>query len=82
MKIRTSVNLCRLKQRVRETCREEKVWTCGKNSELEHIKIIGVLIDTCVPCASLEWYQNKVIEVGNIKGSKMESKKGKVCQND
>ena len=36
----------------------------------------------CFPHSSLEWYQKKVIEVGNIEMSKIEMKKEKVYQNN
>ena len=54
MKIRTSVNLYRLKQRIRETCREEKLWMYRNNSELEHIKRIDMLVGECIPHELLE----------------------------
>ena len=43
IKIRTSVNFCRLKQKLRETCREEIVWMHVNNTTLEHAKVIGGL---------------------------------------
>ena len=46
------------------------------------MKIIGVLVGVCVPCSSLNWYQQKVAEVGKIKKSKIEIKKEKLCQNN
>ena len=53
-KIRTSMHFHGLKQRVRETNGEGKVWMYGNNSKLEHVKRISVLSGACVPCASLE----------------------------
>ena len=82
LKIRTSVQLCRLKQKVRNMCENESVWIKQKHSGLEHVKRIGVLIGVCVPHSSLEWYQEKVAQVGQIERSKIEIKKEKVHQNN
>ena len=59
VKISDSLHLCRLKQKVRTTCEDEEVCIKQKNSELEHVKRIGVLIGACAPYSSLEWYQQK-----------------------
>ena len=48
LKIRTSVQLHRLKQKVRNICENESAWIKQKNSGLEHVKKIGVLIGMCV----------------------------------
>ena len=77
LKIRTSVQLHRLKQKVRNICENESVWIKQKHSGLEHVKRIGVLIGVCVPYSSLEWYQEKVAQVGQIDRSKIEIKKRK-----
>ena len=54
IKIKTVLSLHRLKEKVREKRREERVLECRKNSALEHVKRIVVLVETCVPCASCE----------------------------
>ena len=59
-----------MKQRARETHREEKVLMLRNNSDLEHVKRIGVSVGAHVPHASLDWCQDKSIEDGNNKGLK------------
>ena len=52
--IRTSAQMHGLKQQVTNTCEDETVWIKQTNSELEHVKIIGVLIGFLMPYSSLE----------------------------
>ena len=77
VRIKTSEQLCRLKQKVRNMCKEERIWIKQKKSRLEHVKIIVTLVGACVPHSSLEWYQVKVAEAGKIERSKIEMKKEK-----
>ena len=53
VKIKTSEQLCRLKQKVRNTCEEEGVWTKQKKSRLEYVKRNGMLIGAYVHYSSL-----------------------------
>ena len=67
VKIKTSEQPCRLKQKVRNTCKEEGVWTKQKKSRLEHVKRIGTLVGLCVPYSSLEWYQKRSQKLVKLK---------------
>ena len=53
VEIITSMQLQKLKQKVINTCEDERVWIKQKNSGLEHVKRIGVLVGVCVPYSSL-----------------------------
>ena len=81
MKERTSVSVYRSKQKVREIYREELIWMGRKFSELEYVKRIGMIVEACMKCASLELHQNKMIEVGKTIVLKIELKKENAHQN-
>ena len=74
-KIKTFKPLHELKQKSLKSCTKDKLWTKQKNSGMEHVKMISVLVGACLPHCSLEWHHDEVAEVGDASKLKTHIKK-------